>query len=148
MSDHSLLLRLLFRRFAVPTTSTAVLTTTPATCRREHARRKIMMSSSTSFRRVKWYGPSWETQTRPYRATTVWSFTAPSATHAVRSQLQSGPAAPHPGYVHTSVSISIDTILYTFSWGKLWFNKCHLSFTFYSKCEYFRRIWEKRPSAV
>lgn len=87
------------RRFAVQITSTAALRATPATCRLEHVRRRAMTRSSSPSPKPQWYSPSRETQkaTQTYHVTARGCFAAPSRTRAVRSQPQSGPAAPHPG---------------------------------------------------
>lgn len=116
---------LLFRRCAVRTTSTAVLRATPATCRQEHARRSTTARSSAPSLWAKWHGPSREAQrtTRTYHVTARGSFTAPSKTHAASCQPQSGPAAPHPGYVHTPVSHSNSSYYLIFLF-ETWF---HLS---------------------
>lgn len=107
---YQILLLLFSRRFAAPTTSTAALRATPATCRPEHVRRRTTTRSSTPSLRAEWYSPSPETPKKTYHVTARGSSAAPRETRAVGSRPQSGPAAPPPGYVHTSASCLITVI--------------------------------------
>lgn len=84
------------RRFAVPTTSTAALRATAATCRPKRARRRARAPPPPSLWAESWFSPSPET----YHVTRQGSSTVQSGTRAVESQPRSGPAALPPRYRH------------------------------------------------